>query len=147
MSSSNCKKGVPYPNSNILVQNNDQKRLITNSQTIQCSTLSLHIAAYEDSFEGASQHALSKTQSDGYFNYSTFNRFKSMVFGSTTKVLKNENSHSDILCFQISNEVPRQQREATNEPEVMQFKASQKLSDPNNGTLDKKGQHFLHKKL
>ena len=58
MSSNDCKKAVPYQNSNIFVRNNDQKCLNGSLQAIQCSTLSLHIAAYENSFKEGSQNVL-----------------------------------------------------------------------------------------
>uniref|UniRef100_A0AC34F4M8 Protein kinase domain-containing protein n=1 Tax=Panagrolaimus sp. ES5 TaxID=591445 RepID=A0AC34F4M8_9BILA len=86
-----------------------------NLNTINNSTLSLHIAAYENSID--------ETPSD-----SGTEELKEEKFGSI------KNLKQSFIGSRIQNpfEFPRQQKGIqVNEPEVMQFVASQKLRNPN----------------
>uniref|UniRef100_A0AC35GA32 Protein SPT2 homolog n=1 Tax=Panagrolaimus sp. PS1159 TaxID=55785 RepID=A0AC35GA32_9BILA len=83
------------------------------------STLSLHIAAYENSIKAAA--------SDLFDNENIEGLKKEEKFGSNTK-----QCFTDTLKSQNPFEFPRQQNgEQRNESEVMQFKVSQRLLDSN----------------
>uniref|UniRef100_A0A914P6B2 Uncharacterized protein n=1 Tax=Panagrolaimus davidi TaxID=227884 RepID=A0A914P6B2_9BILA len=87
------------------------------SNTISGSTLSLHIAAYEnsvetDSFNGSKNEDLQKVKFDSIKN-------EKQIFTAGTFVIQN------------SFEFPRQENEGAKVPEVSNFKASQRLLNPN----------------
>uniref|UniRef100_A0A914Q4Y3 Exophilin 5 n=1 Tax=Panagrolaimus davidi TaxID=227884 RepID=A0A914Q4Y3_9BILA len=87
------------------------------SNTINSSTIFLHIAAYEnlaktDSFNGSKNEDLQKGKSDSFKN-------EKQIFTAETFVIQN------------SFEFPRQENEGTKVPEVSNFKASQRLLNPN----------------
>ena len=78
---------LPYPYLNIPVhEKHCQKHFIKTSQIIHSSTLSLHITAYENTFESGNQNTHFKNESDNCFKWNTF---KSYVSGSTKKVFLN----------------------------------------------------------
>uniref|UniRef100_A0AC34GY17 Uncharacterized protein n=1 Tax=Panagrolaimus sp. ES5 TaxID=591445 RepID=A0AC34GY17_9BILA len=103
------------------------KKLKANNQNdipekdlLNSSTLSLHIAAYENSVEA----------------YAQTNELNEEKKGSKTdngKLWKNAKQIIAGLVSVVQNpfEFPRQQKNQTGEPEVMQFKASQRLLNPN----------------
>uniref|UniRef100_A0AC35F0U2 Tetratricopeptide repeat protein n=1 Tax=Panagrolaimus sp. PS1159 TaxID=55785 RepID=A0AC35F0U2_9BILA len=93
------------------------------SNTINDSTLSLHIADYEnsvetDSFYGSKKEDLQKGKCDSIKN-------EKQIFSAGTFVIQNP------------FEFPRQENEEAKVPEVSNFKASQELLDPNKAS--KKG--------
>uniref|UniRef100_A0AC34GVD1 Uncharacterized protein n=1 Tax=Panagrolaimus sp. ES5 TaxID=591445 RepID=A0AC34GVD1_9BILA len=91
------------------------------------STLSLHIVAYENSIE-ASGDTVSVDKNEG-------------LKKNTQLIEKWQNSERIFADSIIQNpfEFPRQQKEGKNvDPEVMQFKASQKLLNPNKSTKSKR---------
>uniref|UniRef100_A0A914PSE9 Uncharacterized protein n=1 Tax=Panagrolaimus davidi TaxID=227884 RepID=A0A914PSE9_9BILA len=93
------------------------------SNTISGSTLSLHIAAYEnsvetDSFNGSKNQDLQKGKFDSIKN-------EKQIFTAGTFVIEN------------TFEFPRQENEGAKVPEVSKFKASQRLQNPNKAS--KKG--------
>jgi hypothetical protein len=95
------------------------------------SILSLHIAAYENAIENA---ANSNEQNDS---------------NNSLKNISLEKSWKDVKQFFNDSttknpyEIPRQQKEEENKPEVMQFKASQRLSNPYNPFLKKQARKKL----
>uniref|UniRef100_A0AC34FH59 Guanylate-binding protein N-terminal domain-containing protein n=1 Tax=Panagrolaimus sp. ES5 TaxID=591445 RepID=A0AC34FH59_9BILA len=89
------------------------------------STLSLHIAAYENSVE------VENDDSD----YASKEKAKTSKYGKTLKDVKKLFSDSSMNAV----EIPRQPKDELSEPEVMQFKASQKLLNPNDQSNAKKG--------
>uniref|UniRef100_A0A914YUB3 Uncharacterized protein n=1 Tax=Panagrolaimus superbus TaxID=310955 RepID=A0A914YUB3_9BILA len=90
------------------------------SKSANNSTLSLHIAAYENSVE---DKADSKSKSEKTALIKKWNNTKQGFI--------------DSLSFaQNPFEFPRQQEEQSNPPEVMQFKASQRLRNPNKEHLN-----------
>uniref|UniRef100_A0AC34FZU1 Uncharacterized protein n=1 Tax=Panagrolaimus sp. ES5 TaxID=591445 RepID=A0AC34FZU1_9BILA len=98
-------------------EQNELKKL----KDLNNSTLSLHIAAYENSNEdsdgGETESFKSKNQK------TTLNKK-----WKTSKQAFNSSSLFDQNLF----ELPRQQKDqSSNNPEVMQFKASQRLRNPN----------------
>uniref|UniRef100_A0AC34FRF5 Uncharacterized protein n=1 Tax=Panagrolaimus sp. ES5 TaxID=591445 RepID=A0AC34FRF5_9BILA len=77
------------------------------SENLNTSTLSLHISAYDNSVE------------DSSLAFAKFNKEKEGI--------KMNNKKSGLNSFEYT----RQQKNQTGEPEVMQFKASQRLLNPN----------------
>uniref|UniRef100_A0A914YZ66 ubiquitinyl hydrolase 1 n=1 Tax=Panagrolaimus superbus TaxID=310955 RepID=A0A914YZ66_9BILA len=104
---------------------NDLKK----SKSANNSTLSLHIAAYENSVED-------KTDSNGS------KRDDSKSKSEKTALIKKWNTSKQgfidsLLFIQNPFEFPRQQEDEDNyDPEVMQFKASQRLLNPNEEHLN-----------
>uniref|UniRef100_A0AC35FD72 Uncharacterized protein n=1 Tax=Panagrolaimus sp. PS1159 TaxID=55785 RepID=A0AC35FD72_9BILA len=92
------------------------------SSGINNSTLSLHIAAYENSVDAAVPDSIYGKNDNG------LKKNKS----GTNKKCENTKQVSTTLTFgvQISFEFPRQQSDEITEPEVCQFKASQQLINP-----------------
>uniref|UniRef100_A0AC34GPM8 MHD domain-containing protein n=1 Tax=Panagrolaimus sp. ES5 TaxID=591445 RepID=A0AC34GPM8_9BILA len=86
------------------------------SSSTNSSTLSLHIAAYENSME--------TTNSDVHTDITVESKSK---FGKTSKNVKQLFASTPLSSF----EIPRQQGEVYDTPEVMHFQASQRLLDPN----------------
>uniref|UniRef100_A0AC34FWW1 Uncharacterized protein n=1 Tax=Panagrolaimus sp. ES5 TaxID=591445 RepID=A0AC34FWW1_9BILA len=84
------------------------------------STLSLHIAAYENSAEVSAHTNECNEEKDG------LNNGKSGLY----KKVKQINA-GPVSTVQNPFEFPRQQKNQTGEPEVMHFKASQRLLNPN----------------
>uniref|UniRef100_A0AC34FTS0 K Homology domain-containing protein n=1 Tax=Panagrolaimus sp. ES5 TaxID=591445 RepID=A0AC34FTS0_9BILA len=88
------------------------------------STLSLHIAAYENSIEDSEANSDEKVFKDltEKLNQDT---------SGLGKTLKNVKQFFTAESSKGPFEFPRQQKDIKSDPEVMQFKASQKLLDPN----------------
>uniref|UniRef100_A0AC35GNW4 Uncharacterized protein n=1 Tax=Panagrolaimus sp. PS1159 TaxID=55785 RepID=A0AC35GNW4_9BILA len=85
------------------------------SNTMNDSTFSLHISAFEnsvDSFNGSTNEDLQKGKSDSI-------KYEKQFFTAETFVIQN------------SFEFPRQENEGAKVPEVSNFKASQRLLNPN----------------
>uniref|UniRef100_A0A914Z6J5 K Homology domain-containing protein n=1 Tax=Panagrolaimus superbus TaxID=310955 RepID=A0A914Z6J5_9BILA len=103
---------------------NDLKK----SKSANNSTLSLHIAAYENSSEISNLNFDEKISKDlsQKFNQDTSGWGK--VFKNVKQLFTAESSK---IYAQGLFEFPRQQKDIKIEPEIMQFKASQKLLDPN----------------
>uniref|UniRef100_A0A914Z1D6 Uncharacterized protein n=1 Tax=Panagrolaimus superbus TaxID=310955 RepID=A0A914Z1D6_9BILA len=100
------------------------------SKSANNSTLSLHIAAYENSIEGKPDSNGSKSDSGS----------KDKI--EKTALIKKWNSSkqswiNSLSFVQNPFEFPRQQQEdQSSHPEVMQFKASQRLRNPNEEHLN-----------
>uniref|UniRef100_A0AC35GSS7 Exophilin 5 n=1 Tax=Panagrolaimus sp. PS1159 TaxID=55785 RepID=A0AC35GSS7_9BILA len=92
------------------------------SSGINDSTLSLHIAAYENSVEAAVPDSIYGKNDEG---------LKKRKSG-TNKKCENTKQVSTTLTFGVQNsfEFPRQQSDKITESEVCQFKASQQLINP-----------------
>uniref|UniRef100_A0AC34FTC3 Uncharacterized protein n=1 Tax=Panagrolaimus sp. ES5 TaxID=591445 RepID=A0AC34FTC3_9BILA len=84
------------------------------------STLSLHIAFYENSIDSVAEMTDENegNEKKGQIMGLT-KKWKNAIFGNTSSVL------------QDSFEFPRQQKDGPSTPEIAQFKASQKLLNPN----------------
>uniref|UniRef100_A0AC34FZ26 Uncharacterized protein n=1 Tax=Panagrolaimus sp. ES5 TaxID=591445 RepID=A0AC34FZ26_9BILA len=102
-----------------------KNKLNEDSSSANSSTLSLHIAAYENSAEG------NDTVSDGK------NEGKEKIIGLHKKWKNAKQLFTDLSStLQNPFEFPRQKRggRKSNDREVMQFKASQRLQNPNEST-------------
>uniref|UniRef100_A0AC35GFS6 Uncharacterized protein n=1 Tax=Panagrolaimus sp. PS1159 TaxID=55785 RepID=A0AC35GFS6_9BILA len=91
------------------------------STKIDSSTISLHIAAYENSSEAVISDSFNDKNINGPKN-EAINKLENekQIFTAVSK-----------LVIQNSFEFPRQQSDEISEPEVSQFKASQRLFSPN----------------
>uniref|UniRef100_A0AC34FP12 RNA helicase n=1 Tax=Panagrolaimus sp. ES5 TaxID=591445 RepID=A0AC34FP12_9BILA len=98
------------------------------SKSTNNSTLSLHIAEYENSVEVEAEANHCKTE-DLKRKKEKTNLFKKW------EVLKQVFAGSSLLT-ENPFEFPRQQEDWNNYPEMMQFKASQRLSNPNEEDLN-----------
>uniref|UniRef100_A0AC34FSE3 TFIIS N-terminal domain-containing protein n=1 Tax=Panagrolaimus sp. ES5 TaxID=591445 RepID=A0AC34FSE3_9BILA len=87
------------------------------------STLSLHIAAYENSVEASAHTNECNEEKEGS------NNGKSGLYKKAKQIIA-----GPVSTVQNPFEFPRQHENETGEPEVMQFKASQKLLNPNDST-------------
>uniref|UniRef100_A0AC35F8T5 Uncharacterized protein n=1 Tax=Panagrolaimus sp. PS1159 TaxID=55785 RepID=A0AC35F8T5_9BILA len=96
---------------------NEEFKKLWKTNKINSSTLSLHIASYEnsvekDSFNGSKNKDLHKRKSDSIKN-------ETQIYTAGTFVIRN------------SFEFPRQENEGAKVPEVSNFRASQRLLNPN----------------
>uniref|UniRef100_A0AC34G2M3 Uncharacterized protein n=1 Tax=Panagrolaimus sp. ES5 TaxID=591445 RepID=A0AC34G2M3_9BILA len=90
------------------------------------STLSLHIAAYENSAEDSSEYA------NEFNEEKEGSKMNSKKLNLVEKWMKAKQIiDGDLSVVQNVFEFPRQQKGRINEPKVMQFKASQRLLNPN----------------
>uniref|UniRef100_A0AC34GN69 MYND-type domain-containing protein n=1 Tax=Panagrolaimus sp. ES5 TaxID=591445 RepID=A0AC34GN69_9BILA len=105
-------------------QEKKQKKPEGNSSVTKSSTLSLHIAAYEKDVESSAAF-----DADNHI-VSNESLTKNSNCNKTWKGVKQLFTSSSQMDF---FEIPRQQnqKKVSNKPEVMQFKASQKLHNPN----------------
>uniref|UniRef100_A0AC34FC47 Uncharacterized protein n=1 Tax=Panagrolaimus sp. ES5 TaxID=591445 RepID=A0AC34FC47_9BILA len=92
------------------------------SLNVNSSTLSLHIAAYENSME--TSYANECNEADGFKN-------KGGNTGLKWKNLKQIFTGSTLIVQVNPFEFSRQKNNQNNKPEVMQFKSSQRLLNPN----------------
>uniref|UniRef100_A0AC34GSK7 K Homology domain-containing protein n=1 Tax=Panagrolaimus sp. ES5 TaxID=591445 RepID=A0AC34GSK7_9BILA len=124
--SNSCYKGIKDFPSTFLnkcdFQENDKFKQAESNNN---STLSLHIAAYENSMEDSTESG----EEEG---------IKKQVDKSMIKKWKSGKNFftGSVNIIQNPFELPRQQESIKKEPEIMQFKASQKLLNPNDSTID-----------
>uniref|UniRef100_A0AC34FNJ2 Uncharacterized protein n=1 Tax=Panagrolaimus sp. ES5 TaxID=591445 RepID=A0AC34FNJ2_9BILA len=97
-------------------ENYEIKKQSKKNKTVNSSTLSLHITAYENAIEN--------DKTDDNENYEKYDSFKKW---------NNDEQFTQGLSsdFQGPFEFPRQQENEAKIPEQMQFKASQRLLNPN----------------
>uniref|UniRef100_A0AC34FWH3 Uncharacterized protein n=1 Tax=Panagrolaimus sp. ES5 TaxID=591445 RepID=A0AC34FWH3_9BILA len=102
----------------------EEKDEFKKSKSFNNSTHSLHIATYENSAEATAD-------SDGVKNEKAQKKGGENL--GLSKKWKTSNDFIDGLKLIIQNqfEFPRQQDTVSGRPEVMQFKASQRLLNPN----------------
>uniref|UniRef100_A0AC34G7D8 Uncharacterized protein n=1 Tax=Panagrolaimus sp. ES5 TaxID=591445 RepID=A0AC34G7D8_9BILA len=109
--------------SNFYSDEKDEIKLKKDS-AIKNSTLSLHIEAYENSIENDDSVAAVEDKNEGLKEFGLIKKWKNVkqlfAFGS-----------SSSSAIQSPFEFPRQQKNEETQPETMQFKASQKLLNPN----------------
>uniref|UniRef100_A0AC34FGS5 USP domain-containing protein n=1 Tax=Panagrolaimus sp. ES5 TaxID=591445 RepID=A0AC34FGS5_9BILA len=122
------KKSSKHLSTNFLNLNHDseEKNEIKKASNLNNSTLSLHITAYENSFLEASSNNNNDDEREDFKNSERKGFIKKWQI--TKHVFASSSSF-----FQNPFEFPRQQesdKEATT-PEIAQFKASQKLLNPN----------------
>uniref|UniRef100_A0AC34F0D9 Conserved oligomeric Golgi complex subunit 8 n=1 Tax=Panagrolaimus sp. ES5 TaxID=591445 RepID=A0AC34F0D9_9BILA len=96
-----------------------------NLSNVNTSTLSLHIAAYENSAE-ASAHANEFNEEKEDSKMSNGKSILAEKWKKAKQIIA-----GPLPVVQNPFEFPRQQRNQIREPEVMQFKASQRLLNPN----------------
>uniref|UniRef100_A0AC35GDD9 Uncharacterized protein n=1 Tax=Panagrolaimus sp. PS1159 TaxID=55785 RepID=A0AC35GDD9_9BILA len=110
-----------------IYQSEEQKQLNKGGKIrTTSSTLSLHIAAYENFIESAGGAADSDKQ-----NEETFRNIEHInIFCKNQKLVKQYFNSTDLF------EIPRQEEGTFSTPEIMQFKASQKLISPNYSPTD-----------
>uniref|UniRef100_A0AC34GQ88 Uncharacterized protein n=1 Tax=Panagrolaimus sp. ES5 TaxID=591445 RepID=A0AC34GQ88_9BILA len=89
------------------------------SSNINSSTLSLHIAAYEASVAASNECNVEECLKKKKEKSSSIKKWK-----DTKQIIAQSVVHNSF-------ELPRQQKNQIHEPEVMQFKASQRLLNPN----------------
>uniref|UniRef100_A0AC34GQH2 Uncharacterized protein n=1 Tax=Panagrolaimus sp. ES5 TaxID=591445 RepID=A0AC34GQH2_9BILA len=97
-----------------------------NSTNVKNSTLSLHIVAYENSDEVSSECNEEECSKKKNEKMALIKKWKN------TKQIFNDSAS----FFQNPFEFPRQHKNQNIKPEIMQFKASQRLLNPNESKYD-----------
>uniref|UniRef100_A0A914PX16 DUF4817 domain-containing protein n=1 Tax=Panagrolaimus davidi TaxID=227884 RepID=A0A914PX16_9BILA len=109
-------------NDGVKAESKNRWKKSSSSNTTTESTISLHIAAYENSNEASASDSFYDKQHDGLKNDKL----------NTFKTCKNTNHlFNAALEFQTPFEFPRQQNDEVAEPEMSHFRASQRLLNRN----------------